>query len=113
MSFTIKKYNKGSKFTSTPEKDVEYNYIKLDKLEKPDKVKALYINDSKYGRQAVAFMGDYFVNLPLHMTGAVDDILDDTDAIDAINAGKVGLVRKVYTSSKDGLEHYTGEWLDM
>lgn len=113
MSFTITKFNKGSKFTATPEKGVEYAYIKLDKVEKADKVKALYVNDSKYGEQAVAFMGSYFVNLPLHMTSVVKDILSDEDAIDAINSGKVGLVRKVYTSSKDGLEHYTGEWLDM
>lgn len=113
MSFSITKFNKGSKFISTPDKGVEYAYIKIDKLEKPDKVKALYINDSKYGRQAVAFMGSYFVNLPLHMTAVVDDILNDSEAIDAINAGKVGLVRKVYTSTKDGKEHYTGEWLDM
>lgn len=113
MSFTINKYNKGSKFIASPEKGVEYAYIKLDKLGKPDKVKALYINDSKFGEQAVAFMGSYFVNLPLHMTSTIKDILSDSEAIDAINAGKVGLVRKVYTSSKDGKEHYTGEWLDM
>lgn len=113
MSFSMSKFNKGSKFTATPEKGVEYSYIKLDKLEKPDKVKALYINEGKFGEQAVAFMGSYFVNLPLHMTNVVKDILSDEDAINAINSGKVGLVGKSYTSTKDGLEHYTGEWLDM
>lgn len=54
-------------------------------------VRAIYINTKgKYGDAAVLITDKYKVNLPIHLTPKIKNILASPQSVQAINDGKVG-----------------------
>lgn len=92
----IKKYNKTTAFTS----NIEHNeFKKLEELYnegiKSFSVLGVYVTgDFGYGKGCFIKSDDYNVTLPQHQLKTVENILDDQEAIDEINAGIV--VAKIY-----------------
>lgn len=55
-----------------------------------------------------------YVNLPAHMTDICEDILSDTNAVAAINAGHVGFtIYRYYAENYDNKECYSIRWIDI
>ena len=74
-------------------------------------VRSLYINTkSKFGHEPVAVTDTAVVNLPGHTLEAVKTMMDDPEAVEAINAGRVGF-KKYEFDSKNG-HGYGVEWVD-
>lgn len=82
-------------------------------------VGALYINTKgKYDDAPVAAVGAdngewFMLNLPAHMTDECRDILNDSDDIADINAGKVGLKLYPYHSKQYNRDCFSANWVDM
>lgn len=111
MSFASK-YNKGSKFDVNTE-GFEFKKLSDLKLNKVYKVLGFYINKKgKYGDQPVAILEDAFLNLPNHLIDTVSEMLNDSDAIEAINQGKAGL-KPVEYQDKDDNTRLSVEWADL
>jgi len=64
----------------------------------------------KYGPRAIAIIDGYNIYLPKHMNEIVDKIRNTPDMVEAINAGKCGLVFRDY--EKDGQTHTTVDFVD-
>lgn len=131
MSFAAK-YNKGSRFDLNTKEFTEY--YSLSALYKQNgesaqyQIGAIYINrkshygdapvfavvDPKYKDDEGKKTGGYFVNMPEHMLDDVKDILNDVEAIDEINAGKVGFEIEPY-ELKDykGKTFYKIRYIDL
>lgn len=55
-----------------------------------------------------------YVNLPAHMTDICENILSDTNAVAAINAGNVGFtIYRYYAEKYDNKECYSIRWVDI
>lgn len=104
------KYNKGgASFTAKPAEGT--GYCKLKDMaeaqgftpETTFKVGAVYLNNKgKYGTEAVAYITDPYtalVNLPQHMVDTISDMRNDPEAVEAINAGKLGFTVYEYTGN--------------
>ena len=99
-------------------------YMNLEELytaygpAKKYKVEAIYINDKgKYGPRPSVRIRDkagkpVVVNFPKHKLEQTEDILEDTDAIADINAGKVGFVIYSYKGN-DKVTYYSANWIDI
>lgn len=103
MNFA-KRFNKGRKFNIDTN---GFEYANLEELYKNNGADfvyplcALYINTrGMYGDAPVFATDCCFVNIPSHMIDTARDILNDVDAIDAINNGKVGFQIYTYEQSK-------------
>lgn len=110
-----KKYNKERLFPISTE---GFEYYSLENLieefgyEQVYIVKGLYINTkSQYGAAPVAALDDRYVNLPSHLTGTVEEMLDDPAAIAAINNGAVGF--SIYDYPAHGKTCYGVTWVDI
>lgn len=101
MSFA-KKHNKGNRLFDIDVKD--FKFKKLSEIgTDPIKIDGLYINrKSEFGNHPVAIVCDkkILIDLPNHMTQEVEDILTDTEDIEAIKNGEVGIIAENYTSKK-------------
>ena len=79
----------------------KHEYKKLEDLYKDDKdevhiVRMFYTNKkSMYGYNEVVVTDDYIVNLPKHLTEAVEKLITDEKYLDLINKGQFGF--KVYS----------------
>ena len=78
----------------------------------------LYINTkSQYGEAPVAGVADvkepYMVNLPKHLLDQVRDMLNDTEAIEAIQLGRAGFVIRTYNPKGSNRVCYTVDWVDI
>lgn len=92
----IKKYNKSTVFTNKVE---HTEFKKLEELYKEGietiNVLGLYITgDFGYGKGCFINSDEYNITLPQHQLETVENILEDQEAIDEINAGIV--VAKIY-----------------
>lgn len=64
-------------------------------------LRAIYVNTkSKFGDAPVFATDTCFVNGPAYMLDTVRDILADDEAVDAINAGKVGFTIYPYVNDR-------------
>lgn len=117
MSKITDRYNKTfAKFDFTPNKN--FSYMSLKELYNGETgnnkyiVLGIYINHkSKYGDSPVAVTDSCYVNLPKHMLGVVKEMLEDEDAITAINNKELGF--EVYKYETKGVTGYSVKWVDM
>lgn len=111
----IKKLNGGSRFDY--QEKVE-KYVKLDKVPGESIVRALYTNDTKYGKSATAIVtywdNDHFttlgVNLPRHQVHNVELVLNDEDCINLINSAQLSITPAKYHSNTYNKDCFTIKW---
>lgn len=113
-----KKYNHNNDvFIFKGERDFKYYSLKdLYNANGPDQIYtflSLFINNkSKFGKQALAVTPKYYVNLPEYLVDDIQDMINDAEAVDQINAGKAGFKIRTYTNRKGGTS-YGVEWMDV
>ena len=98
------KFNKGvNKFTY--QTDQTFEFYKLGELLEENggdevyTLRGLWINTGgMYGDSPVAVIEDRYVNLPNHMLDTVREMIADDEAVELINAGKIGF--KIYSYAK-------------
>lgn len=115
MSFATK-FNKGHKFTFRTSGDVTYKKLSeiYENDEKTYKVYALYQHISKFGlNSVVAISENVLVDLPKHLNENITEILNDNEAIEAINNGLVGFTIYRYTNKKYNKTGYSIRWVDI
>lgn len=129
MAFSIKKYNRGGEFAINTT-GLEYFTLKelYDGIPTTDTtyvVGALYINTkSKFGDSPVAVVmrndevnGEeipgFCVNLPRHLVEDVREILSSDEAVEAINARKVGFTVRKYYSKAYERDNFSITWVDL
>lgn len=125
----MSKYNKGNAFRDVNTDGMEYvSLADIYDKEHPNKVfkiQAIYINPkSSLGKSAVAVGIDKQYNLPNFEVETVEEMLQDSDVIDAIKAGKVGFTIRPYTNNWSKVDangqklekprtFYGIDWVDM
>lgn len=114
--FTISKYNRRLFEINTE----DFKYFSLKEImdssgETEFPLRAIYINrKSQFGDAPVFATDTCFVNIPSHMLDACLDILDDPEAIEAINDCRVGFRVETYKAQNYGnKECYTVSFIDM
>lgn len=82
-----------------------FSYVTLAKLYEENKdavhpLNGLFIRSGKFGKQPVFINVErqLLVNIPSHMAKISEDILQDTEAMEAVENGKVGYTIYNYTS---------------
>lgn len=95
-----------------------FEYCKLAELyneKKPETLKldGIFVNKSPLGFSPVAIVADKkkLVNLPSHLTETARAILADTDAVTAIENGKVGFT--IYEYEARGKQCYSIKFVDL
>lgn len=118
MSFA-QKYNKGNVIFDIDIKDYEfidgYKFIKKHGSNVV-KIDGLYINKKgRYNDHPVAIIKSEktLLDLPSHMTDTVKDILKDSESIDLIKKGLVGVKAHEYVDSKHHKKCVGFEWVDL
>ena len=94
--FNFSKYNRAGQ---------EYKTLGGLFEESPDlihPIRSIYINTkSKFGDAPVVVSDGYNINLPKHMCATVQEMLQDSEAMALIRAGKVGLSIYEYTNEDE------------
>jgi len=110
------KFNRVSKFNAI---DTEgYEYRKLEELYKEYgkdvtyPIRALYVNNGKYGESAVAVTDGFFINLPNHAVADVKEIIADDELVQMINDGLVSISIYEYYSHKYNGTFYGIKWIE-
>ncbi len=110
------KFNRGSGFNVGSTEG--YEYRKLEELYKEYgeyvqyPIRALYINETKFGESAVATTDGYFINLPSHVVRDVKEIIADEDLVNRINEGLVSIEIYEYFSHKYNGTFYGLKWVE-
>lgn len=118
MSFASK-YNKGNIIFDIDIKDYDFmdGYKFVEKNgSNVVKIDGLYINKKGlYNDHPVAIIKSekILLDLPSHMTATVKDILKDSEAIDLINKGLVGVKAHEYVDNKYHKNCVGFEWVDL
>lgn len=106
----FKKFNRGSQFNVGSTEG--YEYRKLEELYKEYggeveyPIRALYVNETKFGESAVATTDGYFINLPSHVVNDVKEIIADEELVQMINDGLVSItIYEYYSSTYNGTFH--------
>lgn len=119
MSFNFSSLNKVSKFDFKPGKD--FSYLSLKELLAANGgdlsvvyiVRALYVNkSSKYGAQGLIALDDCYVNLPKHLMEDVEIIMDNPEAVEAVNAGRCGIKIRPY-EDRNGKGQLSIDWANV
>ena len=115
MSFA-NKHNKGSKFNFDTS-NLPYMERRLAFEQYGDnavKVTAIYINKkSKFGDAPVVATETELINLPTYMLDECKEIIADQDDVDAINAGKVGIVFEEFEDKTFHKKCIGARWVDL
>ena len=118
MSFA-QKYNKGNVIFDIDIKDYEFmdGYNFIEKYgSNVVKIDGLYINKQGcYNDHPVASIKSEktLLDLPSHMTDTVKDILKDSESIDLIKKGLVGVKAHEYVDGKYHKNCVGFEWVDL
>lgn len=110
----LSKYNKKSLFNYDSEVERDYctlaDLVECNGTDAVYPVQALFINTkSRFGDAPVLVTSQWLVNAPKHLTDTVKAMCADNEAVEAINAGKVGF--KVYQyAGKNGIG-FSVEWV--
>lgn len=118
MSFA-NKYNKGNIIFDIDIKEYEFmdGYMFVGKYgSNAVKIDGLYINKKGlYSDHPVAIIKSEktLLDLPAHMTDTVKEILKDSESVDLINKGLVGLRAHEYVDSKYHKNCVGFEWVDL
>lgn len=84
----------------------EREFKKLQELQLADEgvkypIEALFINTKgKFGNQGVIYTSDAIVNLPNHLTSLIEDMRNDQEVTDAINARQLAFEVYEYVSEQ-------------
>ena len=113
MSFN--KFNRRSRFEYIDTGGYEYHKL-ADLYEQYGKdatypIRALYLNDTKFGTSVVAVTDGFFINLPSHTQNDVAEIIADDEMVAQINAGEVSIQIYEYFSKKYNKTFYGIEWI--
>lgn len=117
----LNKYSNGG----TPQYDFnkeDREFVKLQDLKTSVKypIEALFINTKgKYGNQGVIYTDGSIVNLPNHLTSLIEEMRNDSEVTDAINARKLAFEVYEY-ESEQGRKGYSinivendfSQWID-
>ena len=117
MSFASKYAHKEPLFTSTVSNPTYTNLQQLYADYGPGAVipiRAIYINNQGYyGPQAtIAISENCIVNLPRHLLSVCMEMMNDPDAVKAINEGHAGFKVYQYTT-KTGRKGFSVDWVDV
>ena len=115
--FSFAKFNKERLFNVDTS---DYDYVKLEDLFEKDgegavyPVLGLYIGTkSKYDAETPILATDEaYVNLPVHQLGEVKAMLEDRDAVNAINAGQCGFTIEKFHQKRFDIDCYSAKWCD-
>ena len=119
MSFASK-HNKNTSWDFETPKGLEYTSLrdlyKRDGFKTEYRIRALYINDGKFGKQptVICTLGQEVIktSLPSHLTDEVESMRADKEDVQAINDGLAGFTIYKY-ESKNGRTCYSVNWVDM
>jgi len=96
----------------------DFQYFNLSELVEQSGIDAVYVvrgvyvnTKSKFGDAPVGIIDDCFVNLPAHQLDTVRAILNNPDAIDAINNGSIGFT--IYEYKNKYGKQYGIRWIDV
>lgn len=114
---SILDFNKRRKFLYVDTEGFEYKKLgDLYKTYGKDEVyvvRALYINDTKFGKSPLAVSDRCFINLPNHLVGDIEQIINDDELVEQINLGKIGFKIYEYVSRKYNKVCYGIEWVEL
>ena len=119
MSNSLDKYNKKrSPFTyQIPEGDEFRKLKELYDKKDPEAVLPVYylaINrKSKYGPSPFAASDGCLISLPNHLADTVQDMIDDQEIVDMVNAGELGLKIVTYKKKDSRQLNYSVEWVKI
>lgn len=112
------KYNKGAGFNFKVPEDFTYDspeelYTKNGEKQVYN-VKAIYINHkSQYGDAPVIVTDSCMVNAPQHLNETVNEMLQDSEVIEAVNNGLLGFTIYPYSTTKAKGTYYSIKWVDI
>ena len=112
--FSATKFNTGKAGRFTYKIPENTPFVKLKDLPvgTVQTVRLVYINTKgNYGEEPVAVTDKAIVNLPKHLVDTVKAMIDDDEAVEAINAGQVGFKPYEY-DGKNG-HGVSVEWVDI
>jgi len=110
------RFNRGSEFNAINTEG--YEYRKLEELykeygkEATYPIRALYVNNGKYGERATAVTDGFFINLPNHAVADVKKIIADDELVQMINDGLVSISIYEYYSHKYNGTFYGFKWIE-
>lgn len=119
MAFKFSKFNKERLFDVDTS---EFDYCSLEDLWKKNpnsetayRLRGVYISTkSEFNdRSPMCAIDGYYVNLPQHQLGDIERMLEDRQAIKAINDGLAGFVIRPYDQKRFGKLCYAAKWVDM
>lgn len=117
MASFAKRFNKGARFNFDSQGLGYRTLAELYSEDGPDVVHmlhAIYINTKgKFADNPVFGTDGALVNIPAHMTDVCREIITDEDAIDDINAGRVGFTVYQYESEKFNRVCYGVNFVDV
>ena len=110
-----KRYNKERVFNVDTSK---FDYYSLGEIYENDnkiyQVRGIYINTrSHFDDAPVIATNDKYVNLPAHLLNTCKEILNDAQAIKAINDGYVGFSIYKYEKERYNKTCYSINWVDI
>lgn len=121
MANFAKRHNRGNLFDIDT---TDYSYTSPTELNSDIRFKpgsvftvgGLYLNKkSKFGTGAVAILPEVrmMLNLPSHMVNEVEEILGNSEDIDDIRNGRVGITLENYYSRKYSRDCVGVRWVDI
>lgn len=119
MTFSANRYNKKRLFEIDT---TDFEYYSLEEyfkrsggdLETVTEINGLYINKmGLYNDSPIIATSECYINLPAHLNGVCQEMLNDPLAITAIKSGKLGFKIIPYYKKKFNKECYTVEWVDI
>ena len=92
-------------------------YLEAQTTENPDPtfiIRGVYINDKgMFGPSPVIALDDCYVNLPSHLTGICQEIINNPVAVVAVNQGSCGFRIEQYTQKRYDRKCYSIEFVDL
>lgn len=76
------------------------------------KIRGFYVQNGKFGKQANAITDSYILNLPKHATETIEQILDDSEAVESIKNGECWIQLYSYHSKTYNRECFSFNFVD-
>lgn len=76
------------------------------------KIRGFYVQEGKFGKQANAITDSYILNLPKHATETIEQILDDSEAVESIKNGECWIQLYPYHSKTYNKECFSFNFVD-
>lgn len=114
MAFSVKKFNRNSLFEYKLPEDSEFK--KLSALDEGTTytIHGLFVSTKgKFGDHPVAVGDTFYIDLPKNTLEAVKEMLNDEEAVAAINAGLVGITPESYRSKTYDKDCVGVRWVDV